>query len=586
MGTGTAGNDSRALITPKRAALLTILGVAVIAGALLFPFASQAHDASDFFIFSKAAHGTFAEATCDGSNDKQADVSGSTNVVRGRIHSNADFAASGSSIIFGSAITYGSNPGSCQSQADPANTYPPGSPSNISGQPSGVGADGWPGDLGTYLNADGLTFGNTITQVLPGASCMPGTSLTNSGDLTLTAAHNGQVVCNGTGKVQLNASGANAANPLVISVTIVSHGAIEISGQHVRLRPVSHGVLAWTDQNSATNDVSIKLAGSNFDVVEKSIFFTPRSGQDISGSEGSELCIQHIGQGRIKVAGSKSEFGPGSCGPPALPQVSVDKTPDSETVNAGQPATFAMTATNNGPGAATITLNDPLPLGSGGLTWVEFTDPSNSCTVSTQPPQQQTLSCSFTNVPANESRTVSVRTQTDQADCATLNNTATVSSTGDNTPTDNTNSGAITIACPDVSVLKTGNGTVTVPGAAQFTMVITNNGPGAASGVGLTDTLPGTGWTIQQPDRRELCDQRRALPRLHGDLAADVGRDLHGRRPARDRRTGGLRADAEHGHGLDDRRHECGQQLVDRDRHGQLSRHPGRENGQRPDHGR
>ena len=128
--------------------------------------------------------------------------------------------------------------------------------------------------------------------------------------------------------------------------------------------------------------------------------------------------------------------------------------------------------------------------------WVESSDPSSSCTVSTQPPQQQTLTCNFQNVPASQSRTVSVTTQTDQADCATLSNTATVTSTGDTTPNDNTNTGSITVRCPDVSVLKTGNGTVTVPGAAQFTMVITNNGPGAATGVGLTDTLPGTGWTI------------------------------------------------------------------------------------------
>ncbi len=195
------------------------------------------------------------------------------------------------------------------------------------------------------------------------------------------------------------------------------------------------------------------------------------------------------------------------------PQVSVNKTPDSQTINAGQPATFAMTATNNGPGAATITLNDSLPLGSGGLTWVESNDPSSSCAVSTQPPQQQTLNCTFTNVPATQSRTVSVTTQTDQADCATLNNTATVSSTDDNTPTDNTNSGSITIACPDVSVLKTGNGTITAGQNAQFTMVITNNGPGAASGVGLTDNPPGTGWTIVSQSAGNKCaiDGRRLL---------------------------------------------------------------------------
>jgi uncharacterized repeat protein (TIGR01451 family) len=93
-------------------------------------------------------------------------------------------------------------------------------------------------------------------------------------------------------------------------------------------------------------------------------------------------------------------------------------------------------------------------------------------------------------------RTVSVTTQTDTADCAVLNNTVTITPSGDTTPGNNSDTGKITVTCPDVSVLKTGNGTITAGGNAEFTMVITNNGPGTATGVGLTDDLPGTGWAI------------------------------------------------------------------------------------------
>ena len=505
MGTGKVGNLTRAGITPRRTAVLTVLGLTAIVGALLFPFAAPAHDASDFFVFAKASFGVGRnsnELNCNGSNDKQADVSGSGNQIHGRIHSNADIvASSGATNTFHNALTYGRHDEDCQEQSEALNTYLAGQPTDVDADPSGV-IDGWPGDLNSYLTG-GLTFA-TQAQALPGTPCQVG-------DLTLTtdyvinpATDSGKVICRGTGKVSLNVSNTT------LSLTILSHGPIEISGQNVTLTPAQHGIVAFTDRPV---DVAIKLSGSDFKVPETAIFFAPRGGIDTSGSDDAELCIQLIGQGPIKVPGSNSVFGPGSSactGQP--PQVSVNKTPDAQTINAGQPATFTMTATNNGPGVANITLNDNLPLGSGGLTWVESSDPSSSCTVSAQPPQQQTLSCSFLSVPASQSRTVSVTTQTDQADCAALNNTATVSSTGDNTPNDNSNSGSITITCPDVSVVKTGNGTITAPANAQFTMVITNNGPGTATGVGLTDNLPGTGWAI--------------TAQTAGNCSLDVGGDI------------------------------------------------------------
>ena len=57
---------------------------------------SAAHlSASDFFIFAKAVHGKAAETNCDGSQGNQASIQGSTNEIFGRIHSNADYNASG-----------------------------------------------------------------------------------------------------------------------------------------------------------------------------------------------------------------------------------------------------------------------------------------------------------------------------------------------------------------------------------------------------------------------------------------------------------------------------------------------------------
>jgi uncharacterized repeat protein (TIGR01451 family) len=182
--------------------------------------------------------------------------------------------------------------------------------------------DGWPGDLDSHLNSDGLTFGTDIEQILgPGAVCDVG-SLTNSGDIVVDQDEDGKVVCNGTGKVDLNAQNQT------MSVTIVSHGAIVISGQGANLSPASHEILAWTDQDSETAAESIVISGSNFTVPDKAILFAPRSGIDVGGSDDSSLCIQLIAQGKIKVQGSRSSFGPGACEEP--PPLANPKCTDLE----------------------------------------------------------------------------------------------------------------------------------------------------------------------------------------------------------------------------------------------------------------
>ena len=187
MGTGQIGNLWRARTHRRRTAFVSVLGLAIVAGALLFPVPALSHDASDFFMFARAEFGDSRksnELNCDGSNDKQVDVSGSGNTIEGRIHSNADAAGSGSGNTFHNELTFGTHDEDCQVQADSGNTYLAGPPVDIDADPSGVSNE-WPGDLSTYLNADTLTFGNDITQVLPGESCDVG-SLTNSSDITLT----------------------------------------------------------------------------------------------------------------------------------------------------------------------------------------------------------------------------------------------------------------------------------------------------------------------------------------------------------------------------------------------------------------
>src|SRR5439155_20083835 len=58
---------------------------------------------------------------------------------------------------------------------------------------------------------------------------------------------------------------------------------------------------------------------------------------------------------------------------------------------------------------------------------------------------------------------------------------------------------SITVNCPDVQVVKSGNGAINAGSTATFTLTVSNIGAGAATGVVVTDTLPAGTWTVSAP---------------------------------------------------------------------------------------
>lgn len=184
---------------------------------------------------------------------------------------------------------------------------------------------------------------------------------------------------------------------------------------------------------------------------------------------------------------------------PTPPDISVAKTPDGATISAGDNAVFTIVVTNNGPIAAeNVTLTDTLPAG---FAWTLGGPDAGDCSIASG-----TLSCNFGTIPFPGSQTVTLTAPTDSADCGTINNTATVAASNEDAAQlgNNSDSGSITVNCPDVSVTKTPDGEAGAPGTiapganAVFTITFTNNGPGVASGVTLSDSLPATNldWSI------------------------------------------------------------------------------------------
>jgi uncharacterized repeat protein (TIGR01451 family)/LPXTG-motif cell wall-anchored protein len=183
------------------------------------------------------------------------------------------------------------------------------------------------------------------------------------------------------------------------------------------------------------------------------------------------------------------------------PDVSLTKTADDASVDAGQQIGFTITASNSsaaGTGNATaVVIDDPLPAGSG-VDWSMVSGPAN-CSV-TGAVGSQTLHCTAVTLAPGASEAIHVVSATSFASCKVYDNTASLTAT--NHPSLSADASTI-VRCPDVSLTKTADhATVNAGEQIGFTVTAANNGAagtGTAKGVVVDDPLPsGTGvdWSI------------------------------------------------------------------------------------------
>ena len=183
------------------------------------------------------------------------------------------------------------------------------------------------------------------------------------------------------------------------------------------------------------------------------------------------------------------------------PDVTVAKTPDGGTVNAGQPATFTIVVTNLGPGAATgVTLTDNLPAG---YTWTLGGADAADCSINTAP-NPDVLSCNFGTLADDATRTITLSAPTAGGNCNVIPNLANVAATNEPAAANGNNSdpGDIDVLCAVIDIEKTANpvGPVNAGDTIGFDIVVSNSGDGTANDVSVTDDLPaGIDWTIN-PD--------------------------------------------------------------------------------------
>ena len=178
------------------------------------------------------------------------------------------------------------------------------------------------------------------------------------------------------------------------------------------------------------------------------------------------------------------------------PNLTLTKTADAASVNAGSQIGFTVTLGNTGVGpATTVAINDPLPAGTG-VSWSLASAVTGWSITGTAP--TQTLVYSASSFAAGATTSVHVISSTTSASCATYPNTATVT-LGNGTAPDPA-SASITVGCGTLGITKTpATQTVSAGTSFSWTVTLTNNGPGVASGAAISDPLPtltGVSYTV------------------------------------------------------------------------------------------
>jgi uncharacterized repeat protein (TIGR01451 family) len=172
--------------------------------------------------------------------------------------------------------------------------------------------------------------------------------------------------------------------------------------------------------------------------------------------------------------------------------LSITKSDSPDPVAIGQLLTYTITVRNNGPSSATaVSVTDPLPAA---VSYVSATPSQGSCFQSVP----GTVTCNLGNVSSGATATIQVRVTPQVA--GTITNTASVQGTETDLNTANNSASAATTVTPraDLAVTTTASPNPAIAGSTlTYTVTVRNNGPSAATGVTMTDTLPSSNITYQ-----------------------------------------------------------------------------------------
>ncbi|HKD94192.1 MAG TPA: DUF11 domain-containing protein [Gaiellaceae bacterium] len=212
----------------------------------------------------------------------------------------------------------------------------------------------------------------------------------------------------------------------------------------------------------------------------------------------------------------------------AAPAIHIVKKADAAQVNVGQQIGFTLTVYNSGSGDAKgVKLADPLPTNPG-LDWSiagQGSGWNGSCSIA-----GGVLSCGPVTVPAGTTQSastftvhiVSGTTGATGGDCTetgVVHNTGSVTTTNDGS--DQSSASTCVQALVDLSITKSGSPATQILGTGNitWTMVVTNNGPSADTGVKVSDPMPAGNTYVSSSTTQGTCTGGAILNCDIGDMA-------------------------------------------------------------------
>lgn len=191
--------------------------------------------------------------------------------------------------------------------------------------------------------------------------------------------------------------------------------------------------------------------------------------------------------------------------PPPSADLSLTKSDSPDPVTVGDTLTYTLTVANGGPDAAAdATVIDNLP---GSVTFASATPSQGSCLES-----GGTVACNLGAIANGAGATVTIEVTPNSA--GTITDTASVSSaTADPQSANNSDSEDTTVqplsgAQADLSIRKSDSkDPVRVGGRLRYNLTVRNLGPDTATGVMVTDQLPGGVTFVSAGSRQGACTE-------------------------------------------------------------------------------
>ena len=340
------------------------------------------------------------------------------------------------------------------------------------------------------------SLGAADLHAFPGDSFTPAVSpgLSVNGAMAFSGVSRNLTMYGGTVNSITVPAHASGKGDMVVTFTTTSDWAFFLWGAHIAQSAY------WNESNGGAANGAATISGAPWHMRTQAL-------DESNGNKNQDRSIQPSAIAVVQ------------------PNISVTKTADQGTINAGDTAAFTIVVTNNGPGTANnVTVNDPLPAG---VAWA--IDPAvTGCSITSG-----TLSCTFATLDEGASKTIHISGVTDAQDCGTLSNTATVAADNEGSDqTDNSDTATITVNCATIQVTKTPDqGTVSAGDTIGFTITASNSGAGSASGVTVTDTLPtdaGLSWTIDSAGSDSGCSITAGVLTCNfGTIAAGGSKHVH-----------------------------------------------------------